>query len=93
MVVDSSVSVLFPTTASIAFLKLLTIRTQTTPKCGALGRLNIHFFAFEPETVQYPFVSMQLSILESLAEPTKFVPLSIKMVLEFPLRAIMATRH
>ena len=38
----SSVTVLFSNTAYIAFLRLLTNRFHTPPKCGAAVSLNFH---------------------------------------------------
>ena len=97
MAVDStsSVSVLFPTIASIVFLNLLTIRYQSPPKCGALGGLNFLFFCFWAKDCSisdpfcYPFSNLSPA-------PRKSFPLLLKMVLGFGLRAmnlVVAARH
>ena len=99
MVVDStsSVSVLFPTFAHKVFLQLITSRSHTLPKCGAPGGLNFHFICFwAKDWSMSDWFQAAIHSRVSLAVPTKFFPLSVTMILGFPLRTmnlVLATRH
>ena len=93
----SSVSVLITANASIAFLKLLTIRSGNPLKCGALDGFNFQFFGFwaTKNSISDWFPAAILS-RTSLDGPTKFYAISLRIILGFLLRAmilIMAARH
>ena len=85
----SSVTDLFPNTAYIAFLQLLTNRSPTPPKWGAAGGLNFHLIPrwIRCSSIPSLFHAATYSA-NSLSAPTKFVPLSLTIVFGLPLRAI-----
>ena len=93
----SSVKDRFPRIDTIAFLQHLTNLSQTPSKCGAPGGLNFQtmFFWAKPDVISSLFQELIYSF-NSLADPTKFVPLSLIIVAGFPLLAInrlIATKH
>ena len=92
-----SVSVLLTTFASIALLKLLTIRSQTPLKCGAPGGFNFHFIGFwATERSLFDWFPAAIHSGISVAEPTKSVPLSLRLLFGALLRAmtlLMAARQ
>ena len=79
----------FPSnTAIIAFLQLRTRRSHIPPKCGAPGGLKVYLIPFcAIDSSMFARFQAFTHSLISLAAPTKFVPLSLKVVSGLPLRA------
>ena len=85
----ASLTDLFPHTAYIAFLQLLTNRSHTLPKWVAASRLN---FRLIPSWIRSS--SLFPSLIHAAkynanyrSAPTEFVPLSLTVVLGLPFRA------
>ena len=68
IVVERSFTVtdLFPNTAYIAFLQLLTNRSHTPPKWGSAGWLNFHLFLVELDVLRSLLCSMPQRTLRTL---------------------------
>ena len=85
----SSVTDLFPNTAYIAFLQLLTNRFHTSSKWDAAGGLNFHAIPRSIRRSSIPFLFNAATYsANSRSVPTKFVALSLMIVFGLPLRAI-----
>ena len=82
----SSVRDRFPYLATIVFLRLLTKLSHTSPKCGSPCGLNFYTTWFEAnsEVVIWPWFHELMYSFNSLADPTKLVPLSLMTVLDLP---------
>ena len=99
MILDntSSFGVLFLTIASIDFLQLQTIRSQTPLKYGATVGFEIPFhFLLHQRLLNVRLVPGCYPVSNLLAVPTRFVPLSRKLTLGFPFCAtdlVKAPRH
>ena len=83
-----SVTDLFLNTAYIAFLRLLINRSHTPPKWGAVGELNFHLIPRWIRWSSIPFLIHAATYsANSHSSPTKFVSLSLMIVLGLPLCA------
>ena len=85
----SSVTDLFPNTAYIAFLQLLTNRFHTAQKWGAAGGLNFHLI---PRWIKFSSIPSLFHtatyVANFLAAATKVVILSLMIILGLPVRAL-----